>query len=267
MKEILMEFLVEFEVKVPEGTPAEAVADQEQAEAVAAARLAVQGHVVRIWNRPNSTGQSTILGLYRAQDQDELNDLIDQLPMRDWMHVAVAPLAPHPNDPAAAASPGPLPGLKGQLPAPQLTLVYRLVATLDEPLDLGDTVQARRRIVALTGGTFEGPEISGRVVPGASADWQILLADGTALADLRYTLETDRGSLLFVRARGVRHGSPAVLARLARGEEVDASEYTFRLSATIETGDPTLQWLNTGVFVCVGGRQPGGVTYETYLVG
>jgi hypothetical protein len=26
-------------------------------------------------------------------------------------------------------------------------------------------------------------------------------------------------------------------------------------------------WLNKGVFISVGGRQPGGVIYETYLVG
>ena len=38
-------------------------------------------------------------------------------------------------------------------------------------------------------------------------------------------------------------------------------------SATqIETGSPDLEWLNKGVFISVGGRQPGGVIYETYLV-
>jgi hypothetical protein len=146
-------------------------------------------------------------------------------------------------------------------------MIYRLEATLGEPLDLGDTAQGRRRVVALTGGTFEGPDIRGTLVPGASADWQIVLADGTALADLRYTLETDTGSLLYVQGRGIRHGSTEVLARLARGEHVDAAEYTFRVTAQIETGDPELSWLNKGVFVCVGGRQPGGVIYETYLVG
>jgi hypothetical protein len=103
-------------------------------------------------------------------------------------------------------------------------------------------------------------------VPGASADWQRVLEDGTALADLRYTLETDKGSVLYVQGHGVRHGSNEVLARLARGEDVDASEYTFRVSVRIETGDPELHWLNKGIFVCVGGRRPGQVIYETYLV-
>ena len=75
--------------------------------------------------------------------------------------------------------------MSDQLPEPRLTLVYRLEATLGEPLDLGESVQGHRRIVPQTGGTFRGPEIAGKLIPGASADWQIVLPDGTALADIR----------------------------------------------------------------------------------
>ena len=152
------------------------------------------------------------------------------------------------------------------LPEPRLTLIYRLEATLAQPLDLGNVAQGHRRIVAQTGGTFTGPELNGKLLPGASADWQIVLSDGTALGDIRYTLQTDAGELLYVQSRGVRHGSAEVLARLARGEDVDASEYTFRTSTQIETAAPRLDWLNRGVFISVGGRQARGVIYETYLV-
>jgi hypothetical protein len=157
--------------------------------------------------------------------------------------------------------------MSAPLPDPSLTRVYRLEATLGEPLDLGNVVQGRRRIVPLTGGTFTGPELNGTLLPGSSADWQIVLPDGTALGDIRYTLQTDDGNLLYVQSRGVRHGSADVLERLARGEDVDASEYTFRTSTQIETAAPALDRLNKGVFISVGGRQPGAVIYETYLVG
>jgi len=153
-----------------------------------------------------------------------------------------------------------------RLPEPRLTLVYRLDAALGEPLDLGEVREGHRRIVPLIGGTFEGPGMQGKLLPGASADWQIVLPDGTAIADIRYTLQTEAGALLYVQSRGVRHGSPEVLERLGRGEDVDASEYTFRTSTRIETASRELDWLNKGVFVGVGGRQPGGVIYETYLV-
>jgi len=154
-----------------------------------------------------------------------------------------------------------------RLPEPRLTKIYRLEASLGQPLDLGSIAQGRRRIVPLVEGTFSGPELRGTLVPGVSADWQIILADGTALGDIRYALRTDRGDLLYVQSRSVRHGSPEVLARLGRGEDVDASEYTFRTSTQIETAAADLDWLNKGVFVSVGGRQPGAAIYETYLVG
>jgi Protein of unknown function (DUF3237) len=157
--------------------------------------------------------------------------------------------------------------MSASLPEPRLTLIYRLEATLGQPLELGDTAHGRRRIVPLTGGTFTGPELNGTLVPGASADWQTVLPDGTAIGDVRYTLQTDRDDLLYVQSRGVRHGSPEVLARLAHGEDVDASEYTFRTSTQIESGAPDLDWLNKGVFIGVAGRYTGGVIYETYLVG
>src|SRR5262249_12638221 len=157
--------------------------------------------------------------------------------------------------------------MNDRLPSPSLTRVYRLEATVGEPLDLGDLAQGRRRIVPLTSGTFAGPELNGTLLPGVSADWQVVLPDGTALGDIRYTLQTDGGRLVYLQARGIPHGSAEVLARLARGEDVDASEYTFRASTQIEAAAPELDWLNKGVFISVGGRRPGAVIYETYLVG
>jgi len=154
-----------------------------------------------------------------------------------------------------------------RLPEPRLTKILRLEATLGEVLDVGDVARGRRRIIPWTGGTFVGPELNGTVLPGASADWQIVLSDGSTLGDIRFTLQTDHGELLYVCSLGVRHGSAEVLARLSRGEEVDASEYVFRTSTQIETAAPDLDWLNKGVFISVGGRQPGGVIYEVYLVG
>lgn len=153
-----------------------------------------------------------------------------------------------------------------ELPDPRLTPVYRLEATLGEAVDFGNTAHGHRRIVPLTGGTFTGPTINGKLLSGASPDWQILLPDGIALGDVRYTLQTRNGDVLYVQSRGIRHGSAEVLARLGQGEDVDASEYTFRTCTHIETAAAEIDWLNKGVFVSVGGRRTSGVVYETYLV-
>jgi muconolactone delta-isomerase len=256
-----MEFLVAFMLDIPAGTPASEIRDRENAEAAATAKLADEGHLVRVWRSGVAPGETTIVGLYRADNEAQLHALLGALPLADWLHVSVTPLEAHPNDPAARA-----PAMSNQLPHPRLSLTYRLDATLARPLDLGDTARGHRRIVALTGGTFTGPELNGKLLPGASADWQIARGDGTAFGDIRYTLQTDGGDLLYVRSRSIRHGPADVLARLGRGEEVDASRYTFRAATEIETAAPALDWLNQGVFVTVGGRRSGGVTYETYLV-
>jgi muconolactone delta-isomerase len=255
-----VEFLVEFDVDVPEDAPRSEVEERLSAEATAAGKLAQEGHLVRVWKPPVAAGETKALGLYRADSRPQLDGLLGALPLADWMRITVTPLEPHPNDPANGRP------ASFQLPAPRLTPVYRLDATLGQPFDLGDTVQAHRRIVPLTGGTFTGPEINGELLAGASADWQTVLLDGTALGDIRYTLQTDAGDLLYVQSRAVRHGPAEVLARLGRGEDVDPSEYTFRAATQIETAAPELDWLNKGVFISVAGRQPAGVIYETYLV-
>ena len=96
-----MEFLVEFEVNVPDGTPESEVQDRENAEASAAAKLVDEGHLVRLRKRPVGPGETEIVGLYRANSETELDGLLGALPLYDWMRVTVTPLEPHPNDPAA----------------------------------------------------------------------------------------------------------------------------------------------------------------------
>jgi muconolactone D-isomerase len=96
-----MEFLVEFEIDIPEGTPESEVEDRENAEVSAAAKLVDEGHLLRVWNRPVAPGETTVIGVYRADSDTELDGLLGALPLFEWMHVTVTPLEPHPNDPAA----------------------------------------------------------------------------------------------------------------------------------------------------------------------
>src|SRR5262245_15996726 len=99
-----MDFLVEFQITVPEGTPTAEVKVRQDAEASAAAKLADEGHVLRIWRRPLPNGESSVLGLYRADSETELNGLLRLLPLYDWMNTVVIPLENHPNDPGSAAA-------------------------------------------------------------------------------------------------------------------------------------------------------------------
>ena len=93
-----MEFLVEFEVEVPDGTSEPEVEQRKRAEAVAAAGLAAEGHLLRLW-RPTAAADPTAVGLYAADSRAELDALLRALPLADWMHVTVVSLAAHASDP------------------------------------------------------------------------------------------------------------------------------------------------------------------------
>jgi muconolactone D-isomerase len=103
-KEKRMEFLVEFNVHVPAGARAIEVEDRNRAEAAAAAKLVEDGHLARLWKPPAAPGETKAVGLYRADSEAELADLLAALPLYDWMDITVTPLETHPNDPAPQGS-------------------------------------------------------------------------------------------------------------------------------------------------------------------
>jgi hypothetical protein len=103
------------------------------------------------------------------------------------------------------------------------------------------------------------------VLPGG-ADWQVVRADGVAELDARYTIETGDGALVYVSNRGVRHGPPEAIRRLAAGEAVDPALYYMRTTPWFETGDPRYAWLNRIVCVGTGARRPAAVELEVYEV-
>jgi len=71
-----MEFLVDFNVNIPDGTPESEVRDRDSAEATAASKLVEQGHLRRLWKKPRTDGETRILGLYRADSELEIEALL-----------------------------------------------------------------------------------------------------------------------------------------------------------------------------------------------
>ena len=137
--------------------------------------------------------------------------------------------------------------------------------TLAPAQELGDSPLGRRRIIPITGGTFRGERLSGRVLPGG-ADWQVIRADGVAELDARYTLETEDKALIYVRNFGYRHGPADVIKRLAAGEAVDPSLYYMRTTPRFETGAERYRWLNGLICVATGARRKAAVELDVYEV-
>ena len=99
-----MEYLVTMTTRVPEGTPDETVQDVRAREAARARELAAQGHLLRLWRPPLQPGEWRTLGLFAADSDDELEEVLASMPLRVWRTDQVTPLSAHPNDPATAVS-------------------------------------------------------------------------------------------------------------------------------------------------------------------
>jgi len=143
--------------------------------------------------------------------------------------------------------------------------IFTVDAELEAVLSLGHTPYGERRVVGITGGTVQGPKLKGRILPGG-ADWQIIRKDGAADIQARYIIETERGARLVVDSKGLRHGPPDVLERLARGDKVDPAQYYFRTVMRFETGDAELDWLNRILALARGRREARSVRLDVYEV-
>jgi hypothetical protein len=146
---------------------------------------------------------------------------------------------------------------------PSLRLLYTSSVEVGTPMLVGHIPYGERRIIPITGGTFAGPRLSGRVLPGG-ADWQIIRSDGITELEARYTLQTNDGALIYVYNWGIRSGPKEVMERLARGEEVKPEEYYFRTRPVFETGAPQYQWLHGLIAVATGERLPDKVLITAY---
>jgi uncharacterized protein DUF3237 len=106
---------------------------------------------------------------------------------------------------------------------PLMTLRLATAATHD----VGSTPTGTLTIFPISGGSFEGERLRGRVLAGGG-DWVTAHADGTLALDLRVTLETDDGELIHMTFTGVRD---------------DANHY-FRTAPRFETASPKYAFLN-----------------------
>ena len=72
-----------------------------------------------------------------------------------------------------------------------------------------------RSAVLVKGGTFEGPRLKGRAIPGSGGDYAYFRPDDVAVFDARYLLEEDDGTVILLNNRGFLWGrKPDTMQRL-----------------------------------------------------
>lgn len=158
--------------------------------------------------------------------------------MRQFIAATFAALLPA----AAAAQDAPSPPPASE---PGLELLYRSVVTLGDVIEVGETPRGVRRIIPITGGTFEGPDMRGEILP-MGWDWQLDRSDGCTDIVADYFLRTDDGVVINVVNTGtlclpLPGGAPPAPARTSPSFEAPLGEY---------------DWLTRGAFIGTLGFDP-----------
>ncbi|MCZ2497549.1 DUF3237 family protein [Xylophilus sp. Kf1] len=148
---------------------------------------------------------------------------------------------------------------------PTPTPLCRILCDVGPLVSLGAAPLGERRFVQLLGGRVEGPCFQGVVMPGG-VDWQIARQDEVLEIDARYVLELSDGARVEVESRGLRHGAPEVMQRLAAGEPVASHRYFFRTAIRLTTGAPAWRHLNRIMAVGMGSRFARQVVIDVFQV-
>jgi hypothetical protein len=141
------------------------------------------------------------------------------------------------QQPAAEAAPAPL----------KSEFLMDVVLDVGTPQNLGT-----RRIVPVTGGTFEGPKLKGTAL-GGGGDWILVRPDGASELNVRVTLRTDDEQLIYLTYRGL-------LFTPQGGEQY------WRTTPIFETGSAKYDWLTRIIAVGVGRRVPNKAAYSIYQI-
>jgi hypothetical protein len=117
------------------------------------------------------------------------------------------------------------------------------------------------------GGWVKGPQINGTLqAPGG--DWFRVLPSGVSRLDVRATIKTDDGALIYISYNGIFKDTEETEARANQGEVLTSKDLYFVIAPTMQTSAKKYEWLN-GV-QCVGKmvsyKSDSYVKYDIFVV-
>jgi len=144
---------------------------------------------------------------------------------------------------------------EGAVREPKFEFIFHMEAELEPPQMVGDSGKGSRVIFMAKGGTIEGPKLKATVLPGGG-DWLKSRSDGVSELDVRASMRTDDGVVIYTHYRGLTHNKTE-----------DGSRY-FITTPRFETSSEKYGWLNNIIAIGVGSN-PGAskVAYDVFKVG
>ena len=120
--------------------------------------------------------------------------------------------------------------------------LYSYNATLQIPFEvIGPTPEGIRLNAYVTGGEAQGPKILGKL-RFAGGDWLLVRPDGVAILDVRTTLETHDGALIYVTHKGIWDLGEKGYENVLRGNTLPDGLH-IRTTPTFHTSHAAYQWL------------------------
>lgn len=115
-------------------------------------------------------------------------------------------------------------------------------AMLDSPYPIDNSLVI---VNVKPGGWAKGPKIGGTFIqPGG--DWLRVLPSGGLRLDVRATLKTDDGALIFISYNGIIQHSAESADKLNKGELLTTKDIPYFITApTFETSSEKYAWLNS----------------------
>ncbi len=137
------------------------------------------------------------------------------------------------------------------MPQIELHPLGKIEAQLGEPVPVGRGPLGSRVVIDVTSVTLTGDRINAELATNDAADWATFSEDGTVAAlDVRLTLKTDDGALIYVEYTGRMNVETGLIA----------------VAPTFQTGSERYAWLNSVQAVSAGQVDPesGILVYTMY---
>jgi len=148
---------------------------------------------------------------------------------------------------------------------PKLEHLFDMHAGLEPPQLIGAAPAGTRQIFIVKGGDVDGPRLRGELLPGGG-DWATMRPDGAVQLDVRATLKTDDGALIYAYYSGIIGDAMKTAGRVFSGEEVPLRDYYFYSNPLFQTGAEKYEWLNRVVAIGRGKVAAGAVEYRVWAV-
>jgi len=114
-------------------------------------------------------------------------------------------------------------------------------------------------------GVVTGDRLSGTFIAGGG-DWITIGTDQIGHLDVRATVRTDDGELIYITNTGRVDLRGGIAERLGAGEALTSKDLYARSAPLFETGSEKYAWMNSIVTVALNGLAPQHVDYSIFEI-